>query len=379
MEVGVFLLQGDNSLVHMSERPYEAESLLQDLLAMHPDLLAGDQMNPTAPRRWLLIEREAGVPANPEGGDWWAVDHLFLDQDAVPTFVEVKRATDTRIRREVVAQMLDYAAHATAFWSADRLRELFARRCTAAERDPANELSEFLGSEGGPEAFWDLAQTNLRDGRVRLLFVADRIPDALRRIVAFLNRQMTPAEVLAVEIRQFAAGQGDGARTLIPRVIGQSEQTRAANAPASATARADPISRGEFAARLADNRREAALAILDTAAACGFAAAPYRNASGVGVRIALDGASLAPVVMDQRYLWVNLGRYRAYAALREPDLNRALRQAILRVSPACTQAADPGKSEVGLRLEAIDEDGRAQLPALFDLLRRGLAGEQIAS
>lgn len=40
----------------------------------------------------------------------WSLDHLVVDQDAVPTFVEVKRASDTRARREVMAQMLDYAA-----------------------------------------------------------------------------------------------------------------------------------------------------------------------------------------------------------------------------------------------------------------------------
>jgi len=32
---------------------------------------------------------------------------------------------------------------------------------------------------------------------IRMLFVADRIPAELRRIVEFLNEQMDPAEVLA--------------------------------------------------------------------------------------------------------------------------------------------------------------------------------------
>jgi hypothetical protein len=31
-----------------------------------------------------------------DGGGRWSVDHLFLDQDAVPTIVEVKRSTDPR-------------------------------------------------------------------------------------------------------------------------------------------------------------------------------------------------------------------------------------------------------------------------------------------
>ena len=38
---------------------------------------------------------------------------------------------------------------------------------------------------------------------MRLVFLADEIPSELRRIVEFLNQQMDPAEVLAVEVRQF--------------------------------------------------------------------------------------------------------------------------------------------------------------------------------
>jgi hypothetical protein len=53
-----------------------------------------------------------------------------------------------------------------------------------------------------------------------MLFVADRVPVELRRIVEFLNGQMQPAEVLAVEIRQY---EGQGLKTLVPVVIGQTQ------------------------------------------------------------------------------------------------------------------------------------------------------------
>jgi hypothetical protein len=51
-----------------------------------------------------------------------------------------------------------------------------------------------------------------------MVFVADRIPPELQRIVEFLNEQMDPAEVLAIELRQFLGG---GVKTLAPRVLGQ--------------------------------------------------------------------------------------------------------------------------------------------------------------
>jgi len=82
------------------------------LLARFPALLAGDQMNSASPRRFLLIDREQPIASEPGGPERWSLDHLFLDQDGMPTLVEVKRSTDTRIRREVVGQMFDYAANA---------------------------------------------------------------------------------------------------------------------------------------------------------------------------------------------------------------------------------------------------------------------------
>src|SRR5215207_1256434 len=109
MSGGIFLMRGDDELVEMHESPYEAEEVLQALIARFPSLLAGDQYAGDTPRRWLLVGRETALPDDEDAAGRWSVDHLFLDQDAVPTLVEVKRSSDTRIRREVVGQMLDYA------------------------------------------------------------------------------------------------------------------------------------------------------------------------------------------------------------------------------------------------------------------------------
>ena len=45
----------------------------------------------------------------------WSLDHLFVTRDGVPVLVELKRAMNSRLRREVVGQILDYAANATAY------------------------------------------------------------------------------------------------------------------------------------------------------------------------------------------------------------------------------------------------------------------------
>lgn len=217
----IYLINADQSLVPLKQEAYATEDLLQALLAQYPSLLAGNQINPNAPCRWLLVKREAEVPGELDGSGRWSLDHLFLDQEGVPTLVEVKRSTDTRIRREVVGQMLDYAANGVKYWPVEKLRLHFEETCARAGEDPAMKLVELIGPDGDGEQFWITVKTNLQAGRIRMLFVADEIPSELQRIIEFLNEQMDPAEVLAVEIKQFAGG---AVKTLVPRVIGQTAE-----------------------------------------------------------------------------------------------------------------------------------------------------------
>lgn len=217
----VFLLSEAQGLAELEEQPVLSEATLQALLASYPALL-GTASDEGAPRRWLLVSREIGVPDQLDGSSRWSLDHLFLDEFGVPTLIEVKRIADLRIRREVVGQMLDYAANAVAYWPVERVRGEYEARCESDDVDPADELQRTFGDTfTGVDAFWQLVKTNLLAGRIRMVFVADRIPRELRRIVEFLNQQMDPAEVLAVELRQYVAG---GNTTIVPTVIGQTAE-----------------------------------------------------------------------------------------------------------------------------------------------------------
>ena len=150
----IFNIQDDGTLVEMNEEPFATERKFQELLAKHPNLLAGDQIDSTSPRKWLLVQREMGVPAEEAGEDRWSLDHLFLDQDAVPTLVEVKRSSDPRVRREVVGQMLEYAANAVLFWQVEEMRARFAETCNDEGIDPETRLLDFLGKDGDSKKFW---------------------------------------------------------------------------------------------------------------------------------------------------------------------------------------------------------------------------------
>lgn len=220
MNDGIFLIDENGELRELSNQPYDTENALQALLANHPDLLRTKE---DASQRWLLVSREMPIPSSDDSAYRWSVDHLFLDQSGVPTLVEVKRSSDSRIRREVVGQMLDYAANAVAYWPVERIQDAFAKKCETTDLDPDLELEEFLAGDVSAIEYWKKVKTNLQAGRVRLIFVADEIPQELKRIVEFLNEQMDPAEVLALELKQYVE---QGAKLLISSIIGQTSQAQ---------------------------------------------------------------------------------------------------------------------------------------------------------
>ena len=255
----IYTLSGDGMLESLEETMFPSEDELQALLADHPELLDGEQIRPDDARRWILVTREKGIaPARGEAARW-SVDHLLIDQDAVPTLAEVKRGSNPEIRRAIVGQLLEYAAHASETWTPADLRGAFERQCESRGHDAREEVAALLRTEDEADVdfFWERVATNLAAKRLRLLFVADRIPDPLARVVEFLNGQMRDIEVLAVEIKRFDRPSG---QTLVPRVIGWTPAVRARSSSGSRLTRASFLEGFENA-----NARSVAARLLDVA------------------------------------------------------------------------------------------------------------------
>jgi hypothetical protein len=161
MTGGIYLIQNDGQLVEMREAKYASEDLLQKLLADYTNLLAGDQIDSETPRRWILIRGEVTIPSGEDNKSLMSLDHLFLDQDSIPTLVEVKRSDDLLIRREVVGQMLDYASNAVVNWRMEEIRGRFDAYCEQKGIDPDDQIETFLENEIGAEEFWEKANDNL--------------------------------------------------------------------------------------------------------------------------------------------------------------------------------------------------------------------------
>ena len=273
----IYIRNAAGQLEPLDEAEFETEDLLQELIGQHPELLAGDQMSPNDPLRWILIKREMPI----EG---WAIDALLMDQHSCPTLVEVKRGDNRESRRAVVGQMLDYASTAAVAWSGDTMRVAFEQDAVDRGSDPHEELRTLLGYASDPDmdiaanAFWERAAANLEAGRLRLLFVSDKIPVELERSVTFWNAQTKASiEVLAVEVKQYPGQFGDA---LVSRVIGLVDSFHATRATSSS----HRLNRAEFLERFRPDVRSALESILDAA---------QKSSTNVSVRIAT--ASLAVI------------------------------------------------------------------------------------
>ena len=195
---------------------------LQDLLESELNLIPGDQINNDDPPQWLLVKREMPVPDPSSGGDRWSIDFFLSDQHAFPTFVECKRYANTQSRREVVGQVLEYAANAHHYWDREQLREMAS---TSAGKRGCSLEEEFrrLGVRDTEDEYFDRVVENLREGQLRIIFFLENSPDELRSIVDFLNKQTERTEFLIVEARLF---EMEGMRIAVPSVFGYTEQAR---------------------------------------------------------------------------------------------------------------------------------------------------------
>lgn len=224
MSGGIYLIQANDELVEMTEQIYDSEEQLQELLETYPRLLAGDQIDRITPRRWLLISREIGGVNEDETIDLWSLNHLFIDPEGIPTLVEVRQVNQPENRYKLIGQLLDYGANLLSYWSIDSILSSFERNCQELGCDPEQRFAEFLGMDTPENLFWSQVKTNLQAGKIRLIWVSDDIPKEMRRVIEFLNKQLDPAEVFGLEIKQYTSQEGG--KTLVTRLLGQTTESQ---------------------------------------------------------------------------------------------------------------------------------------------------------
>jgi len=193
------------------------EDALQTLLQKYPEVIPGAQISPTqdSPPRFMLLRREMPI------GNW-SLDHLYVDQYGILTLIETKLTENPEARREVVGQIIEYAANATTAWASGKLRQYATEFWSNQGKSFENVVLETFG-DIDIENLWELIEDNLAHNRIRLIITADDIRPEVRRMIEFLNREMQNTEVLGLELRAY--GDDIESLVLVPRVIGQTQSS----------------------------------------------------------------------------------------------------------------------------------------------------------
>jgi hypothetical protein len=197
------------------------EKQLQTLLYESPELIK------TEDDLAIVFTREGSLPGS------GYTDLIGIDVDGNIFLVETKLARNPEIRREVIGQILEYAAF---LWGKnyDDIDRIFQSR-------EGKSIFELLSIKDPEISLNDLRQTvsaNLADGRFRLFIVVDSINQELEKIIAFLSSRGGGLKLQAIAMPIYTR---DNMEILAPQVYGQLNQPNVGDASRSSNLTIDQI------------------------------------------------------------------------------------------------------------------------------------------
>jgi hypothetical protein len=192
-----------------------SEAALRDLIADHPALLPVHEIDPSF-GRLVTVTIELNLP----GAGF--IDVLLIDEFGRLIVVECKLWRNPQARREVVAQILDYARELSRYAYDDLQRQVAV--ATKRQGNALYDLAREVGSPLSEAEFVDRVSRDLSAGRFLLLVIGDGIAEGTRRIGEYLRDQPGLAFTFAlIELAEYRAADEAGAmRTILnPRILTQ--------------------------------------------------------------------------------------------------------------------------------------------------------------
>lgn len=226
----------------MNETKYEQEADLQELIKDNPELVRRSEQSPEL----YFAAKELGMSETPGSSKAFVLDLFMVDATGMPTLVEVKRSSDTRLKREVVGQLLDYATCITTC-DMDAVRRSF---------EDANADDQVLCIS--TDEFWETVRGNLQRGKMNLVFAADKIPEPLERMIYFLDASMPNICVYGAVIQQYLC---NSVRLLATNIV--NIPVPAESAPARAEMRDEGWSDEAFAALLSGHKLDSVIPLVE--------------------------------------------------------------------------------------------------------------------
>ena len=193
---------------------FSNESLLQDILEKFPEVVALDDLGVTEP--FLVIGREVSTDAG-------SIDVLCIDGDGVLTVIETKLARNSQIRREVVGQVLEYVAQVSNWWAPKVIEE--ANKYFSKKNINKNLIEYLIESsdqtqEKGYQYFFEKINSNLRNGKIKIVIASDSIPETLRDTVSFINRYSS-FDIFVMQVKSYVK---DEMRIYAPTIYGLTQK-----------------------------------------------------------------------------------------------------------------------------------------------------------
>jgi hypothetical protein len=186
---------------------YQAEADFQQLVqeTFDPTLVSQDD-------RPVVVAREVSTST---GG---RIDVVAVDQDGVISLCECKLDRNSGSRREVLGQVIEYAASLNGI-SFEQFRRMLEVRLGA---DPVDAMRDHASDDFDPIAWREAVSGALAEGRFRLIIAVDELTDALKQTVIYLNERASFSLVVA-ELRRV---KKDGVDILASTLFGEEAARR---------------------------------------------------------------------------------------------------------------------------------------------------------
>jgi len=226
--MGKIVMRDGDSVRVIEQTRYATEQELQDFLINYPSLMPLDEAEAN-PLPLLPIGREVPVASG-------FIDVLYLDASGLLTIAETKLKRNPEARRDVIGQILEYAA-GIATWS-DQNLVAQAESFLSSEYAPGQYKGltfeaavNKLGAQAATEVERQIDVASLRakigdalrNGQVRLIVAVDEIHDSLKATITFLNTHSN-FDIYLLQLIRFESG--DGKEIFIPNLFGYASKVK---------------------------------------------------------------------------------------------------------------------------------------------------------
>jgi hypothetical protein len=221
------LLKDGNQFVVLEESEFNAETALQEALKRNPSVIPTGDLELD---EVVVVGREAALPAG-------SADLLLVDSEAHIIIVETKLSKNPELRRQVIAQLLDYGASlwktapalkdlealALRYWHSPACEDQRLKEVGSLREGLEPLFKELAGGEWKYEDFEIALADNLANGRHVLLVVASGLMDGLSRdLLQYVNICLN-VPLYGVEIDVF---ETQSRQLIVPRGVRYTPQKR---------------------------------------------------------------------------------------------------------------------------------------------------------